>query len=575
MIASSEKKISSNLSSPLWLFCAAVALSLSWLLPNHTPPWLGFHSDAVSAVVFSCLCLWILFISQSRVNLNQLTLTALVCAFIPWGQFVLGEISSSGVAWINSLYLFGFYLAIRTGERWEGVSPNIAGDFVFLSVVIAAIVSVGLQVHQWMGFEPITPWMLSVPGDSRFYANMAQPNKLGTLLLWGVVGCSWGVHRRIIHPYIGFAIVCGLLWGVALTESRTAWINAILLFTCAIWISMKLPSKRYLFAASVLLLLLLMFVIFQAHARQLILAGGIEGAAGEFGVKVRPVSDSVRLNGWGMLIKASLLQPWSGYGWGQIPKAQFLAMDHHVEVSGLFSQSHNLFLDLLIFNGYVLGGVLIGVLLWWLWRVAKSVQSVEQIHLLAFILVVGVHAMLEFPLHYANFLLPTGLVIGVLSAKIQWKSAGSMGWRVDLGCAMVVTMALWLTLFEYLRVENSFYGLRFENRGIQTEIEKYPRNIVALTQFSEYLRLARYHPVDGITADDLERMEGMVDVLPSPVGMYKLAEGFAFRGQPDKAQKWLKTICLTLHPTNCEEMKRRWSERAQTEEKIANIQWPE
>jgi hypothetical protein len=562
-----------NLISPVWFFCAAVGLSLSWLLPNHTPPWLGFHCDAISAVILICLCLGILLRSKAPIGVNPLALSVLICAFIPWIQFSFGMIASSGVAWINSLYLAGFYLAIRMGERWEAFAPGRGGDFIFIAILLAATISVGLQFYQWMGLEPISPWMLSVPGNNRFYANMAQPNKLASLLLLGVVGCSWGVCRKKIHFMVAFVVACCLLWGVALTESRTAWINvALIYFLCIVGVAKRFLSKKYLIAASVLMLILVVFVLLHSYARQAL----VEGIGGERGVEVRlrQASDSVRINGWSMFFKATLLQPLTGYGWGQIPKAQFLAIGNSINSVGLFSQAHNILLDLILWNGWVLGAGLISVVSWWIWRTCIRILNIEQMHLVAFVLILGVHAMLEFPLHYANFLLPMGLVIGVLNIQCQLKIVFGMSWRLDFFKSIVVTLALCLTIFEYFRIENSFYGLRFENRGIQTGIEKYPNNIYALTQFSDYFYLVRYE-TKGIDTNELRWMEGVVNALPSPVGMYKLAEGFAFNEQPEEAKKWLKTICITLPSVNCEEMKQRWLLRARTEKEIAAVNWPD
>lgn len=560
-----------NLISPLWLFCAALGLSLSWLVPNHTPPWLGFHGDAASAVVFACLSWGILLRSRAAIGLNSLTIAVLICALIPWVQFVFGVIASSGVAWINSIYLAGFYLAIRAGERWETFTPNRGADFLFLAILLAAIVSVGLQFYQWMGFEPISPWMLSVAGNTRFYANMAQPNKLASLLLLAVVGCSWGVYRKKISIPIALVVACCLLWGVALTESRTAWVNAVLIYSlCAVGVAKRFFSKKHLIVVSVLMLFFIVFVLLHSYARQALVEGG-----GGLEIKVRQASDSVRLSGWRMFFEATLLQPWTGYGWGQIPKAQFLSIENGINSPGLFSQAHNVFLDLILWNGWFVGVGLIGVVSWWVWRTSMRMLDIEQIHLMAFVLILGVHAMLEFPLHYANFLLPMGLVIGVLNVKFQLNTFFGISWRLDFFKSIVVTLALCLTISEYFRIENSFYGLRFENRGIQTDIEKYPQGIYALTQFSDYFYLARYEAKSGTDASELRWMEGVVNALPSPVGMYKLAEGLAFNEQPEKAKKWLKIICVTLPPVSCEEMKQRWLQRAQTEKKIADISWPD
>ena len=55
-----------SLMGTLWLTLSAVLLSLAWLLPNHSLPWLGFHGDAWTALMLLLVALFIAWRSAFR-----------------------------------------------------------------------------------------------------------------------------------------------------------------------------------------------------------------------------------------------------------------------------------------------------------------------------------------------------------------------------------------------------------------------------------------------------------------------------------------------------------------------------
>ena len=71
--------------------------------------------------------------------------------------------------------------------------------------------------------------------------------------------------------------------------------------------------------------------------------------------------DDVRKNLWENLYYAVVKGPWWGYGWNQVGLAQALTADSvsGVTIKRLAVNSHNIFLDLLIWNGPIIGSVLI------------------------------------------------------------------------------------------------------------------------------------------------------------------------------------------------------------------------
>lgn len=556
-----------KLLSTFWLVLAAFVLSLAWLLPNHTPPWVSFHGDAWAATILTMVGIWVAWKGKANSDWHVLTMAIGLFCLVPLLQYALGQIPVFGTAWINSIYLLGFLFAIQTGEKWELDSPSQCADFVFIATLIAAVVSTGLQIHQWAGLEPIGPWTLMVPGQTRFYANMAQPNQLASLLLLGLLACSWGFYRRKLNATFAILIACFILIGVALTESRTAWVNLVLLVVGAIAWRKKLPSRRYLWVV------LGLGVYFSACVLLLpILVSYTESGAV---LEYRSLVDHARIGAWKMLFDASLQHPFLGFGWGQLASANFMVTESHPSQFGLFTQSHNLILDLILWNGYPLGLLAVTVLAWWVWKVISFAEKFGQLHLMAFLLVLGTHAMLEFPLQYAFFLLPFGLVVGALHTSLGFRPVCKNNKWIHIAISIMSTVVLAITIRDYFRVETSFYGLRFEHRNIATDIPSTPPDVIALTQFRDYLIFARNVPRRGVDTNELRWMIDTVNTIPSAHIMYKLAMNLAMNERPIEAKHWLAKICKTTPEPNCQAMRVTWKTEALTNVDIAAVPWPE
>lgn len=554
-----------KLLGPLWVGCASVTLSLAWLLPNHSMPWMSFHGDAWAALVLVLVSFFILWLTRFEGNWPLLAGLAAITAFIPLIQHVSGLIPQLGVAWINSAYMLGFLLALLVGSIWERNHSNQCGDFLFLALTIASAASVGLQLHQFFNLEGIGPWILNSSG-TRHFANMAQPNQLASLLLLGFLGCGWGYWRKLIGPVTAIGVAALFLLGVALTESRTAWINVFLLTSATLIWRKSLPSKGYLWS---MIGLSLFFAIFVMN-----LPAINDSFGGGMPVEYRSATGDPRWTAWVMFLKAIAFQPWFGFGWGQLGHAQFLMMDEHIVLGGSFLQAHNLFIDLMLWNGVPIGLGLGAAVIWWFWSVLKTITSYSQLVLTGFVMVLGTHAMLEYPLQYAYFLLPTGLVMGCLNTSLELKSFKvNSKWPVAIVFALS-TIALVITVRDYFRVEDSFYGLRFEQKKIESSYPRTPPEVIALTQWRDYIVFARIEPHPAMTIEELSWARNLVSTTPSAFVMYRFAAMLALNEQPAESTKWLKRLCLTSPQEQCDVIKQEWEKQSKLHPQIGAIPWP-
>lgn len=511
------------------------------------------------AVMLSLAAAAVIVRSTGPVRWHGVAILAAALVAVPGLQYAFGMVMFSGTAWVSTTYLVGFLLALLIGARWERASPGQLADGLFFAVGVGAILSVGLQLHQWFALDLLDIWSMG-NGYGRPFANLGQPNQLGTLLLWGILAMAWGLVRRRIGAGTALLAVGYLLFGVALTESRTAWLGLAILI-CASWFWRHLwPDRRWPWVATGLSVYFAVCVMLVAWLNG---TGDPARISGE----PRPVI-------WSLFVDAALRHPIFGYGWSQVGLADMTAAPDHPSLHNFFSHSHNLFLDLILWCGIPIGLFVSIYLIRWLWLRARAVRGAEDAVLLLFLFVVGNHAMFEFPLHYAYFLLPVGLVMGALNARLETRPALTLGrWSV-VAIWFISVALLGLIIRDYSRVETSYQNLRFEWAHIETKTHGDLPDVLLLTQWRDFIRVARMEPTSGMSIDDLDLMRNITSIYPSALAFYKLAGALALNERPAEAQLWLKRMCKIVPESECVGIKAGWAHQSLRYPSIAAVPWP-
>jgi len=554
--------------APVWLVLWAGTLALGWLLPNHYRPWVAFHSDAWIAAVLLLAAPAVVLRARGPVVLHRISVLVALLMCIPWLQYAFGLIPQAGVAWISFAYLLGFFLALLTGARWELYSPDQLGDSLFLAIGIAAVVSVGLQLQQWLQLDGLELWNLG-GGAERPHANLGQPNQLGTFLLWGVLATAWGYVRKYLGGGVAVLLAVYLLFGVALTGSRTAWIGVALIVAVAWlwrrhWDNVRLP-----WVATGLSLYFVVSVIGVGWLRETLLAN----SQLDVDDLVR-LSSEIRPMAWAAFLDAAWQRPFLGYGWNQVVLAQMAVATEHPHIPGFFIYSHNLFLDLALWCGIPLGLLISGILVTWLWTRLRAVRSAENAVLVVFLLVVANHAMLELPLHFAYFLLPVGLVMGVLDTRLGARPVLVVG-RWALVCLwLTATLLLALIIRDYSRVEDSYRTLRLEWSRFRITQPVGPPHVLLLTQWRDYIKFARMVPKPGVSDAELAWMRHLTGLFPGGIFFHKFATILALNQHPEEARLWLKRMCKTVPTQECRDAETIWAKQASKYPEIAAVPWP-
>lgn len=558
-----------QLFSRFWLVAWSFALALGWLLPNHYAPWTTFHMDGWVAFMLLLASAGVFLRAKGAVAWHGISLLVAALVAVPLLQYGFGLILISGTAWICTAYLLGLMMAILAGAQWELASPGQVLDGLFLSTGVAAIVSVGLQLHQWLALDLLGVWTFEVWGEIPF-ANFGQANQLGTFLLWGLLAVAWGVVRQQIGVGVALLAAVFLLFGVSLTASRTAWLGVLILVGASwIWRSVW-ADRRVPWFATGLGLYFATCVNAVSWISQLMSLD----LPGDVGVAIR-VGGQTRLEVWAVFIDAIFQHPVFGYGWNQGGLAFMTAMSNHPSLNLLFSSAHNLFLDLFVWCGIPIGLFISIFLLRWLWISLRKVRTADNAVLLMLLVVVGNHAMLEMPLHHGYFLLPIGLVIGVINVRLQVPPVFVVG-RVYV-CALWLLSALLLAVItrDYARVETSYLGLRFAEARIKTDIPSGPPELILLTQWSEFFSVARVVPHEGMRAAELDQLRAVASILPGKWLLHNLAAALAMNDQPEEAKVWLKRLCKNEPEFEWQIVKAAWAQRSLSNPKLAAVPWPQ
>lgn len=551
----------------LWPGLWVLLLAAGWLSPNHYPPWTSFHLDAWIAVVTLAGCAGLAFLPPQRSPVSGMVVMATCLLLVPGLQYVAGIVHSGGNVWISSAYLLGFLLALLAGGRWEVFKPGQLLDCLFAAIAIAAVLSVGLQLHQWLGLERLELLTMG-NGVGRPFANFGQPNQLGTFLLWALLALLWGYVRRQIGAPVAMFAALFLLFGVALTVSRTAWVGLSLLLA-AIWIWRgHWPSPRLPLAATVLGVFFVLYASTMRWMTEVVLGSVLA----DHGDTARLTSES-RPTIWAMFLDAIGHRPWLGYGWNQTALAQSEVSLDHSRFHVFFSSAHNLFLDLVIWCGIPLGLAIAGWLCWWAWTRLRRVANAENAVVLLFLLVVANHAMLELPLQHAYLLLPVGLVIGALDVRLGLRPLALVGRSTLLVLWLAAAGLLGLIIRDYSRIEPAYETLRYEWANIKTQPAQ-PPDVWVLTQWRDFVQLVRFEPRAGMSEKELQWMREVVPMYPSSGFFMKLARSLAMNGRPDEAEMWLRRMCPVVTKAQCELVERVWVDMATRDAAMATVKWP-
>ena len=434
-------------------------------------------------------------------------------------------------------------LAAGAGVVLTGASHAAGGDrrnFVIIAWAFVAIGIANTAIAAIQVFWPNLPdgTFIAAPTlPGRAVGNLRQPNHLSTLALWSAVFtvplCDKAARRTRTALALLFAL---FIFTVELSASRTGMVGVIVL---GLWGALDRRLTR--FTRLMLLLAPVVYVIGWI---------GMDFWASQghhtFGARERLDERDISSSRFGIWLETMALirsNPWTGVGVNEFNFAWTLT-PFPGRPTAFFDHCHNLILEILVELGIPVGSFVILLLVVALWQAYRRTWSVTGPNGVRFraafivVLLVTIHSLLEYPLWYAYFLLPTawawGYCLGTKSGDEQLRAAptdtvrSSRAFFVTAGMLMTVG-ALWA--FQQYLVVSLIFEPGDDKRSLAARVADGQKSVF-------YNHHADYATVTVIDhpSTKWEAFAGATHVLLDTRLMIAWAIAFAERGDVDHAR---------------------------------------
>lgn len=463
---------------------------------------------------------------------------------------------ATALAWLAAALLAAVTMSLREemGERPFAV-------WLAWALILGGLVQAAIGVAQLTGYA--AELGLFYDGShptSNIFGHIGQRNQYAHYLMWSVVA---GVYLYAAGrlPRWGLSIlVLGLALMLGWAGSRTILLYLVALSGLAAlwhWRIGSAESRRMLWAMWLSCLVVLAMQFALPWFNQLLSWLTHENLQNTSGLaRLAANGDDMGSRRFAEMHKAWLSfqsHPLTGVGWSQFaaesvrlqPLPQFAASGFN---SGLFTNSHNLVLQLLAEMGGMATLLIVGGFAWVLWPFFGRRATLEGVLALGCLAVTLTHSMLEYPLWYYYF-----LAMLVIFAAMAPRGDRQLAWPLRLPLFAALVWVGWLSI--------SSLSMFWELVGLYTPTNDAKRDagrMERLIEIADTKPLFAYHAL--YTVDDylkvgpeqLERKLALENRLtafrPYPEVMLKRAQLEVLAGKQAQAEQTLRTT-LASFPT--------------------------
>lgn len=524
------------MSSSLRYAISSFLFFLAWTIPYHYYPWVSASQDLLAFLAL------IIILKIKHIKILIATIITLLTLLAPSITKLYQDQTFFGDLWVFFGYLFAFCLSYITGRTWSQEERSGFIDWLFFFSIAASLLSVFIAIMQWFRVD-YGVWIASMPPNSRPFGNMAQPNNLATLLCLGLVGIYFFYEQKKITTQLLITLTTILIFGIALTQSRTAIVSVFLI--SLLWLykrdSLDKRIKIWHFSLIIITLLGLAYVIPRISTALLLNSSSLAERA----------SSLERIGIYKQFAIAIWDGPIFGYGANQIAEAQLLtAKKFSVPIQ--VEYTHSFALDLMIWFGLIPGLLIILVLFLHLLKNTHESKSKEKIFSLLAITPIITHSLLEYPHAYAFFLIPLGLLFGISSNQLKPANQES---RKNIECLSPIACVILvlITWHEYLQIESDARIMRLQSAGIDITSEEPTPKTYLLTQLSNFIKFAKSKAHSEMTEEELSWMKKVSYRYPYPPCIFRYSIALALNGFEPESLDALKNIKRLYGPEKYEE----------------------
>lgn len=523
------KRINRYFSREMLLFAAGLCFFVAYVAPNHETPWQTFHIEISAAfggmflVLFATCCE-----PYKSGRVPGAIIALLLIALLPLVQYWTGLVSYRGDAVLASMYIASAAIFVWVGfVTFGGKSSNIL-KVLAIAMTWSAILSTGMALYQKIHQSGLGIFILDPGVDGRTAANLGQPNHFASLLMLGLASVFWLKEQGKLGRSTTTVASAFLVLGVALSGSRQPLLGVVLL---GAW-SIRADSLRKVS--------LLQWFGFGALLVWFVVAFWGVGHLADFQDVAAPISENYRLKVglrplmWDQFAHAIANSPWLGYGWqgGLTAQATVAIQNPGLE----FSQySHDIFIDLIVWNGIPLGLGLVAMTVIWYCRIGRCVRNRGGWFEFAIVSFTVAHSMLEYSFAYTYFLIPAALAAGQLEGRSYIKA-----WRMPLWCmptlAAVLVLSSGLVIVDYISLADERRDLIMWKARIGGD---HPPPVQSspwlLDQLAASIEWIRKNPTPGMTPEQINEQITLSRRYPTVALLTRTAMVLALNDRTDPA----------------------------------------
>lgn len=422
-------------------------------------PWLNPFTSSPSTSVIPLLVSWMLAACALLAVVESPVLAHRGNAwFQVWGG-VLGVAALCSIVSVPEVVDHGLTMGLISAltcvalmsavGRRVAVMDNGWTPWALGALLAAAVISAVLGVLQYLDWaQPLSPWV-NQPFRGDAFANLRQRNQFASLTSLGLVAVlGW----QAVYGHASQARTHAVLWlalnvlaaGVACTVSRTGavqWVAVALL--AAVW-AWRQGQRSLLIMALVAPVLVVLWSVLMPWAAM--------GTTGQLGasmiLRVTGQAQDYGICGsrtvlWSNVLSMLAQKPWLGWGWGETDYAHFITAYSGTRFCDMLDNAHDLPLHLALEFGVPFAVAALAWIAVWLWC-QQPWRETSALRLTAWgwLLVLGIHSVLEYPLWYGPFQMTLGLAIGML-----WAQSNEQTVQASTDRAQAAWMALACMLF--------------------------------------------------------------------------------------------------------------------------------
>ncbi len=520
-----------------------LACAVGTLIAYNLPPSATLFNQVAALMAWGGLVVLPLAVSGApRIDLGAARSALLALALllgaalasVLWTQLPLSLALHAAALLAAAMALLLTGSGARASGRIESLMTMLCLGWVLAGVLSAAISDIQVFAPQMADGDWIA--RSGIPG--RAVSNMRQPNHLASLLMWSCVAVIWLGEARQLRRSVVLTLLGLFVFTVVLSASRTGMLGIGML---AVWglVDRKLSrSSRLALLCTPLMLAaswLAMSIWAQHGAHAFGAANRLSEGAGS------PARLAILANAWALVKQ----YPLTGVGWGEFNLAWTMT-PFPDRPTAFFDHTHNLPMQLMVELGLPLSVLVMALLGWALLRAFAATRSATGMQAVALrcafmmVLTIGLHSLLEYPLWYAYFLLPTALFLGLCLGSEAGDAVetphGSRRPRLSLpsqalaAAGALMVLAGGVTLIDY-RKAVVIYAPPAEATPLEARIEVGQHSVLFSTQ-GDYAAATSLSPGPAALAAAKRAAHNLIDVRL----MMAWAQSLHATGDDDRAR---------------------------------------